>query len=72
MSSRKHVPYTALRNAIAGLGLTLKDVANVIHVTESTLSLKINGGSDFYISEAYAICAAFGLDISLFFAADVA
>lgn len=67
MSSRKHAPYTAFKNAIAGKGLTLKDVAEVINVTESTLSLKISGGSDFYLSEIKAICEAFGFDSSIFF-----
>ena len=72
MSTRKHAPYTAVKNAIAGKGLTLKDVADVIGVTESTLSLKISGGSDFYLSEIKATCNAFGLDSSIFFAESVA
>ena len=72
MSSRKHAPYTAFKNAIAGKGLALKDVAEVINVTESTLSLKISGGSDFYLSEIKAICEAFGFDSSIFFAEYVA
>lgn len=72
MSSRKHAPYTAFKNAIAGKGLTLKDVAEVINVTESTLSLKISGGSDFYLSEIKAICETFGFDSSIFFAEYVA
>lgn len=67
MSTRKHAPYISVKNAIAGKGLTLKDVADVINVTESTLSLKISGGSDFYLSEIKAICKAFGLDSSIFF-----
>ena len=72
MNNSKHAPYTAFRHAIAGMGLTLKDVADVIDVTETTLSKKINGGSDFYLSEISAICDAFGLEKSIFFAESVA
>lgn len=67
MSNRKHAPYIAFKHAIAGKGLTYKDVAKVIDVTETTLMLKINGSSDFYLSEIRAICGAFGFDSSLFF-----
>ena len=71
MSTRKHAPYTQFKLAIAGKGLTLKDVAAVIGTTESTLSKKINGDSDFYLSEIRAICRTFGLDQSIFFDANV-
>ena len=72
MSSRKHAPYTAFKNAIAGKGLTLKDVAEVINSSEATVQLKLNGGSDFYITEQMMICERFGLDPALFFAKEVA
>lgn len=72
MSKRKHAPYIALKRAIAGKGLIYKDVAAVIGVTETTLMLKINGSSDFYLSEMRAICEAFGFSASVFFAGDVA
>lgn len=72
MNNSKHAPYTAFRHAIAGMGLTLKDVADVIDVTETTLSKKINGGSDFYLSEIRAICNAFGLEKSIFSAESIA
>lgn len=67
MSGRKHSPYIDFKHAIAGKGLTYKDVAKVINVTETTLMLKINGSSDFYLSEMRAICEAFSLDPSIFF-----
>ena len=72
MSKKKHAPYTAVKLWLAGHGITYKDVAEVINVTESTLSLKISGGSDFYLSEIKAICEAFGFDSSIFFAEYVA
>lgn len=72
MASRKHAPYIAFKLAIAGKGLTLKDVALVIGVNEGTLSKKINGDSDFYVSEIRAICKTFELDENIFFAEYVA
>lgn len=72
MSKKKHAPYIAFKHAIAGKGLTYKDVAKVIDITETTLMLKINGGSDFYLSEQRAICTAFGIDPAVFFADVVA
>lgn len=72
MSTRKHAPYITFKLAIAGKGLTLKDVAEVIGVTDTTLSQKINGGSDFYLSEIRAICDAFGFEKTIFFADAVA
>lgn len=65
---RCHPPYTTFKRTLAGMGLTYKDVADVIGVTASTVQLKINGQSDFYISEILAICEAFGIDANIFFA----
>lgn len=65
---KKHAPYIAFKHAIAGKGLTYKDVAKVIGVTETTLMLKINGSSDFFLSETRKICEAFGLEPAVFFA----
>jgi transcriptional regulator with XRE-family HTH domain len=67
-----HAPYITFKLAIAGKGLTLRDVAAAIDVTESTLSQKINGASDFYLSEIRKICDTFGFDKSIFFAESVA
>ena len=67
MSKKKHAPYIAFKRAIAGKGLTYKDVAKVIGVTESTLMLKINGKSDFYLSEQRTICSTFDIDQNIFF-----
>ena len=66
-SKQQHPPYTAVKNALAGKGLTYKDVANVLGVTEATVQQKLNGGSDFYITEQVKLCETFHLDPSLFF-----
>ncbi len=65
---RCHPPYTTLKRTLAAMGLTYKDVADVIGVTPSTVQLKINGQSDFYISEQMEICEAFGIEAGIFFA----
>lgn len=69
---KKHAPYTKFKRTLAAMGITYKDIANVIHTTEATVMLKINGESDFYISEQRTICETFGIDPAIFFAADVA
>lgn len=69
---KRHAPYTKLKRLFASRGITYKDVAKVIHTTEATVMCKINGDSDFYISEMRAICCAFGIDIAIFFAEEVA
>ncbi len=71
-TKQHHTPYIAFKLAIAGRGLTLRDVAATIGVTESTLSQKINGASDFFLSEVRTICETFGFDKALFFADGVA
>ena len=71
-AKQRHVPYKAFKHAMAGKGLTLRDVAAAIEVTEATLSQKVNGSSDFYLSEIRTICKTFDFDIVLFFADNVA
>lgn len=65
---RAHAPYVTFKRTLAGMGLTYADVARVIGTTTSTVQLKINGQSDFYLSEMRAICKAFGIDSTIFFA----
>lgn len=66
MSSRKHAPYTAVKRWLAGHGITYRDVGEVINCTEATVQLKLNGGSDFYITEQILICKSFDMDPSIF------
>ena len=63
----KHQPYKALKLFLAGRGVTYEEVGKVIGTTASTVQQKINGGSDFYISEQRAICKAFGIESTIFF-----
>ncbi len=67
MSTKMHEPYVAFKRFLAGNGLTYKDVAEVIGKVENTVQLKINGQSDFYISEQRKICEKWGIDRDIFF-----
>lgn len=63
---RLHEPYTDLKLALAGKGKTYKDVSEVIGVNVGTVSQKINGFSDFTISEFQAMAKAFDLSLDIF------
>lgn len=71
-TAKKHAPYIAFKRALAGLGLTYKDVAELLKCHEATIQMKINGTSDFFVSEQIAICETFGMDPSIFFDKTVA
>jgi len=72
MKTRIHAPYTALKRALAGAGVTYRMVAELIDVAETTVQLKINGYSDFYISEQKKICEKWEIDPAVFFEENVA
>ena len=63
---RLHEPYTKLKLALAGKGKTYQDVSDVIGVNVGTVSQKMNGYSDFTISEFQAMAKAFGLSLDIF------
>lgn len=46
-----HEPYNRFKGFALEKGITYADIAEVIGVTPTTVSLKINGHSDFYLSE---------------------
>lgn len=52
---RIHAPYSRLKGALRERGLTYSDVAELLSLTPTTVSSKINGSSDFYISEIEAL-----------------
>ena len=67
-----HAPYITLKRALAGSGVTYKMVAKLLGISETTVQLKINGTSDFYISEQRKVCEEWGIDPAVFFAEKVA
>lgn len=72
MKKKVHTTYIKLKRALAGAGVTYKMVAELIGVSETTVQLKINGYSDFYISEQRKICEKWGIDPGVFFEEEVA
>lgn len=62
----KHEPYLKLKGKIREKGMTYDDVADEIGLTHTALCNKINGRSDFYISEAVAIAKMLTSDMSIF------
>ena len=70
--AQRHAPYKEVKHALAGKGITYRDVAELLGITETTVQQKLNGTSDFYISEQVKICEKFSIEPALFFAGDVA
>ena len=56
-----HPPYNLLKVYAKDNGIKYSDMAKVIGVTETTISMKINGDSDFYLNEFNALKKAFGI-----------
>ena len=52
MKAKLHQPYNKLKGAIREKELTYADVAQILGISKATLCRKINGESDFYMSEA--------------------
>lgn len=64
MKKNIHKPYNKLKGSLREKGLTYSDVATTLGISETAVGLKINGKSDFYLSEVESLCAryAFGLE----------
>ncbi len=69
-TTHRFAPYKKLKFTLLFYGITYREVGDVIHTTEATVMCKLNGDSDFYISEMKAICGAFGIAPEVFFARD--
>lgn len=58
--------YPKLRAYLAANNIKQKEVADLISVTESTFSKKINGIADFDMNEVRIICKHYGLKADIF------
>lgn len=69
MARRKkvHQPYNALKGKLRELGLTYQDVADTLGISTTAVSYKVQGVSDFYISEVSVLEKAFCLNHNIFF-----
>lgn len=66
IETMKHKPYLKFKGYLREKQLTYSDLAELLAVRTSTISQKINGQSDFYLSEVCVICNKFGIDCSFF------
>lgn len=67
-----HAPYFKFKGWLRENGLTYADLAFDLGLSEATISLKINGQSDFYLSEIRLIKKKYHLESDIFFTNDVA
>lgn len=72
MANKIHKPYLRFKGWIRENGLTYSDIAEFLGITTTALSFKINGKSDFSLSEIQALKNKYNLDNNIFFTDDVA
>ncbi len=63
-----HEPYNAFKGKLREKQITYGDVAQALNLSKTAVSHKINGVSDFYISEVRIISEVLGIEWSIFFA----
>ncbi len=67
-----HKPYAKFKGWLRENELTYKDIAELIGVTVVTVSAKVNGSSDFLLSEIQIIKRHYNLSDEIFFTDNVA
>lgn len=72
MKRKTHKPYAKFKGWIRENGLTYADIARFLGLNTATVAQKINGGSDFLLSEIQALKQHYGLSSNIFFTDDVA
>ena len=65
-----HDPYQKLKGALRERGLTYADVSKLLNISETAVGFKINGTSDFYISEVLIMLNAYKIKTDVFFTDD--
>ena len=63
-----HQPYQKLKGVLRERGLTYADIAKILNVSETAISHKVNGRSDFYISQVRKIQNEYGFESEIFLA----
>ena len=61
-----HSPYNKLKGALREHELTYLDVAKTLGISETAVGFKINGKSDFYISEVEILIKKYGFELEIF------
>ena len=67
-----HSPYAKFKGWLRSNGLTYYDIAVLLGLSVATVSAKINGKSDFLLSEIQIIKKEYNLDSDIFFTENVA
>lgn len=67
-----HKPYMKFKGWLKSNSLTYKDLGELLGLSTATVSAKINGQSDFLLSEVQTIKRHYHLDDSIFFDLSVA
>lgn len=61
-----HEPYNRLKGVLRERGLTYSDAAKTLGISETAVGFKINGTSDFYVSEVETLCSKYGFTVDIF------
>lgn len=61
-----HRPYNEFKGALRARNLTYANVASLLNISETAVGYKINGKSDFYISEIEKILNSYNLELDIF------
>lgn len=72
MKKTIHKPYANFKGWLRSNGLTYKNIADLLGLSVATVSAKINGYSDFLLSEIQIIKKHYHLKDAIFFENDVA
>lgn len=69
MSKKKriHNPYWKLKGLLCEKGVTYAQLGRLLGITATTVSQKINGYSDFYLSEIQKIKDLYGVSNDIFY-----
>lgn len=67
-----HNPYANFKGWLRSNDLTYNDIAELLGLSVATVSAKINGKSDFLLSEIQVIKEKYNLESSIFFTENVA
>ena len=66
MERKFHKPYEKLKTVLRENNITYAEIAKELGVSESSVSKKINGVSDFYLSEVDILLEKYGIYTEVF------
>lgn len=72
MKNRIHEPYNKLKIWLKDKNITYADLGKLLGRTETSITYKINGKSDFLLSEVQLMKTAFNMRDDIFFNHEVA